>query len=72
VTHAQRARLADLEAEARYQRERYDLYRARAYGPRATSDTRLRELKQASERAQQRLTAARAKNDDGPPERAVE
>jgi hypothetical protein len=71
VTDAQRAHLADLEAEARYHRERYDLYRARTYGPRLTSETRLRKLKQASERAQARLVAARRRNDDGPPERAV-
>ena len=54
-----RARLADLEAEARYSRERYDLYRARVYGPRATSDARLRELKRDSDRASERLAAAR-------------
>jgi hypothetical protein len=64
VNDTRRAHLAELEAQARYHRERHDLYRARAYGPRETSDTRLRELKNASDRAQQRLAAAR--RHDGP------
>ena len=63
VTDAGRAYLADLEAEERYHRERYDLYRARVYGPRLTSDGRLRELKAASDRAKLRLTAARRRRD---------
>jgi hypothetical protein len=37
-------RVEDLQAEARYHRERYDLYRAKMYGPRPTTMTRLREL----------------------------
>jgi len=48
-----------LAAEARYQRQRYDLYRAKMYGPRATSQTRLRELQRACEGAERRLAAAR-------------
>ena len=48
-----------LEAEARFHRERYDLYRAKAYGPRATSPVRLRELQRASAAAEARLRAAR-------------
>jgi hypothetical protein len=52
-------RMADLEAEDRYHRERYALYRAKTYGPRLTSATRLRELKLASERAEARLRRAR-------------
>jgi hypothetical protein len=51
--------LEELRAEARYQRERYDLYRARAYAGKPTSDTRLRELQRASEAAEARLRAAR-------------
>ncbi len=48
-------------AEARYARERYDLYRARVYGgSRPTSLTRLRELERACERAEARLRRARA------------
>jgi hypothetical protein len=46
-------------AEARYARERYDLYRARVYGGvRATSLTRLRELERACEAAEERLRHA--------------
>jgi hypothetical protein len=52
-------RIADLEAEDRYRRERYALYRAKVYGPRPTSAARLRELKLASERAEARLRRAR-------------
>ncbi len=37
----------DLRAEARYHRERYDLYRAKMYGLRPTTMTRLRELERA-------------------------
>ena len=48
-----------LEAEARYARERYQLYRAKAYGPRATSEARLRELQRTSEGAEARLKRAR-------------
>ncbi len=44
-----------LEAEARYARERYRLYRARAYGPRPTSPARLRELERMSKLATRRL-----------------
>ena len=51
--------LQTLEAEARYARERYQLYRAKSYGPRATSETRLRELQRVSEGAEARLKRAR-------------
>jgi hypothetical protein len=37
-------RLEDLRAEARYHRERHELYRAKVCGPRPTSLVRLREL----------------------------
>lgn len=57
-------RLAELEAEARYARERYQLYRARAYGPRLTSVGRLRELEQRARVTQRRFD--RAKMEDGP------
>jgi hypothetical protein len=52
-------RLEELRAEARYQRERYDLYRARAYAGKPVSDTRLRELERVADGAEQRLQAAR-------------
>ena len=53
-------RLSELEAEARYARERHQLYRAKAYGPRLTSAGRLRELERASTLAQRRLERAKA------------
>lgn len=56
-------RLVDLEAEARYARERYQLYRAKAYGHRLTSAGRLRELERKSKLADRLL--ARAKADEG-------
>jgi len=52
-------RIEDLEAEARYARERLELYRAKAYGPRPTSATRMRELERAHEGAAARLRTAR-------------
>ena len=51
------------ENEARYARERYQLYKARAYGPGATSPVRLRELERAWQLAEQRLHRARARRD---------
>jgi hypothetical protein len=52
--------LDDLRAQARYARERYELYKAKAYGPRLTSPARLRELQRAHEQATARLRAAEA------------
>ena len=52
------ARLEELQAQARYARERYDLYRARAYGSRPTSPTRMRELERECDRAEAALRAA--------------
>jgi len=52
--------LDDLRAQARYARERYQLYKAKAYGQRATSPARLRELERACEQAEARLRAAEA------------
>lgn len=54
------ARLAELGAQARFARERYDLYKARTYGPRLTSPSRLEELERESERAQTSLAFAKA------------
>jgi hypothetical protein len=50
--------LEDLRAKARFARERYQLYKAKEYGPRPTSPVRLRELQQADERASARVRAA--------------
>jgi hypothetical protein len=60
---SENVRLAELEAEARYARERYQLYRAKAYGPRLTSAGRLDELERQSKLAKSRLE--RAKAEDG-------
>ena len=49
-----------LQAEARFHRERLDLYRARRYGgSRPTSEARFRQLERASELADRRLALAR-------------
>ena len=56
-------RLVELEAEARHARERYRLYRAKAYGPRLTSAARLRELERESKFAGRRLGRAKAEQD---------
>jgi hypothetical protein len=47
-----------LLAEARYARERHELYKAKVYGPRPTSLARLRELERISEQAESRLRRA--------------
>lgn len=57
-----------LAADARYHRQRYDLYRARMYGSKPTSEARLRELQRWSESAEARLAAAKARAaDEGAP-----
>jgi hypothetical protein len=53
-------RLDDLRAMAQYARERYQLYKAKSYGPRPTSPQRLRELQRAYDQAEARLRAAEA------------
>jgi hypothetical protein len=50
-----------LEAEARYARERYQLYRALAYRSRSPTASRLRELERASQLADARLRRAKAR-----------
>jgi hypothetical protein len=52
------ARIEDLLAEARYLRHRYDLYRAKMYGPRPTTMARLGELQRAYQGAEARLRRA--------------
>ena len=52
--------LEDLRNEARYWRERHDLYRAKAYGMRPTSPGRLRELERTMQGAENRLRRAEA------------
>lgn len=57
--------LDELRAEARYARERLDLYRARAYGLRPMSATRLRELERAADAADERLRHALTQSKPG-------
>ena len=52
------SRIEELRIEARYRRERYDLYRAKMYGPRPTTLARLRELERAHQGADARLRRA--------------
>ena len=52
-------RLAELRMEADHARRRLDLYRARAYGLRHVSHSRMRELERHAEQATARLSAAR-------------
>lgn len=57
MTAADREQLRD---EARYCRERLELYLAKLYGGRAVSQTKLRELQRASNGADARLRRAEA------------
>ena len=52
------SRLPELLAEARYHRQRHDLYRAKMYAGRPASAARLRELARAAEGAEARLRHA--------------
>jgi hypothetical protein len=61
-----KVQMEELEAGERVARERYQLYRARVYGPRPTSIGRLRELDHAWKLAQSRLHRARAGDLPGP------
>lgn len=58
LARARDRRTEELAAEATYARERYDLYKARAYGPRMTSPARMRELERGVELADLRLRRA--------------
>jgi hypothetical protein len=68
--HAQR--LDQLRAEARYHRQRLDLYRARLYSGRALSTARLEEFQRASDDAAARLRHEREAGASGsPPPRPI-
>jgi hypothetical protein len=54
----------DLRAQAEYARQRYQLYKAKAYGQRPTSPVRLRELERTWQQAQTRLRAAESEERD--------
>jgi len=65
-------RLDELREEARYRRERLELYRARMYGGRARSGCRLREYERASEGASARLCRAEAQLSSSAAERPAD
>jgi len=67
MTDPDAKRLEQLAAEARYHRQRRDLYRARLYGGRAVSLSRLEEFQRASDRAAARLRKARDESSAAPP-----
>ena len=58
------ARLEELTQEARYRRERLELYRAKMYGGRQSSQSKLRELQRSYDGAMSRLKAARSASHD--------
>jgi len=58
MTDTQAQRLEQLGAEARYHRQRLDLYRARLYGGRALSRARLDEFERAADAADARFRQA--------------
>jgi hypothetical protein len=58
MTSHESRRLEQLQAEARYHRQRLDLYRARLYGGRAVSLGRLEEFQRVSDAAAERLDQA--------------
>lgn len=55
LARAREERTTELAAEARYARERFDLYKAKTNGPRMTSPARLRELERRCELVEARL-----------------
>lgn len=58
--------IEQLQAEARYHRTRYELYKAKMYGQRPTTMGRLLELERAHEGAEARLhRAEHARAGDG-------
>jgi hypothetical protein len=54
------ARLDELQAQALYARQRYDLYKAKAYGSGLTSPARLRDLEREASRTEANLRFAKA------------
>jgi len=62
--------LDELREEARYRRERLELYRARMYGGRARNQSRLRGYERASEGASARLRRAEERPSSSPAQRS--
>jgi hypothetical protein len=56
--------IEQLEAQARYHRERLELYRARIYGSRPTTAAGLRERERLYEHAERRLRRAQEQETD--------
>jgi hypothetical protein len=59
-------RMEELQAEANYHRERYQLYKAKTYGPLLTSAKRLAELERRYQGASSRLRSAERANTNPP------
>jgi hypothetical protein len=57
-------RMEELQAEACYHRERYELYKAKTHGPLLTSPARLGELERRHQGADARLRSAQRENAD--------
>ena len=53
----------DLKLDARYHRDRRDVYRAKMYGPRPASLARLKELERACALSESRLRRAEREHD---------
>jgi hypothetical protein len=60
MTTPETDRLDELREEARYRRERLALYKARLYGGRVRSESKLWELQRASDGAEARVRRAEA------------
>jgi hypothetical protein len=58
--------LDDLRAQAKYARERYQLYKAKSFGAHLTSPARFRELQRSYEQAEARLRAAKTEEQRAP------
>ncbi len=61
-------RIEELQDEARYHRQRYDLYKAKAYGSRPTSVSRLNDLERRCRGSEARLRQALRDNENPPEE----
>jgi hypothetical protein len=55
-------RMEELQAEAHYHRDRYQLYKAKTLGPHLTSAARLADLERRCQGADSRLRAAEREN----------
>lgn len=65
TTERQGDRLAEMRMDAEHSHRKLQLYRARAYGLRPVSATRMRELERLAESATARLKAAEVSDHQG-------